>query len=92
MWHALLPGSRRLDVRASAPATPTKATIGILQAGARAVPSGCAPRGRKNAVRTLLARGMRLGAAAPISKLLHKVEADSVPLWQARYFDAMVLR
>jgi len=47
-------------------------------------------RGRKNGVRSLLARGMSLGSHAPSSKLLRKIEADSVPLFEARLFDAMM--
>jgi len=48
-------------------------------------------RGRKDGIRGLLARGMILGSHAPSSKLLHKVEADSVPLWESRFLDAMLL-
>mmetsp|Transcript_113112 Transcript_113112/g.320112 ORF Transcript_113112/g.320112 Transcript_113112/m.320112 type:complete len:415 (-) Transcript_113112:102-1346(-) len=47
-------------------------------------------RGRKDGIRSLLARGMTLGSHAPSSKLLRKVEADSVPLWEARFIDAML--
>merc|ERR550525_2245840 len=47
-------------------------------------------RGRKDGIRCLLARGMTLGTHAPNSKLLRKVEADSVPLWNARFLDAML--
>lgn len=46
--------------------------------------------GRKNTVRALLARGMKLGSHAPSSKLLRKIEADSIPLWEERYLDAMM--
>lgn len=48
-------------------------------------------QGRKDCIRCLLARGMVLGASAPQSKLLRKVEADSVPLWIARYLDSMMI-
>lgn len=45
--------------------------------------------GRKDGVRCLLARGMVLGTHAPASKLLRKVEADSLPLWEARCLEAV---
>merc|ERR1712032_863472 len=47
-------------------------------------------RGRKDGVRSLLARGMSLGSHAPSSKLLKKIEADSFPLLEARMLDAMM--
>jgi len=46
--------------------------------------------GRKNAIRSLLARGMTLGAHAPASKLLRKIEADSIPLWEEKCLEAMM--
>lgn len=46
--------------------------------------------GRKNGVRSLLARGMTLGAYAPSSKLLRKIEADSQPIWEERFLQAMM--
>lgn len=48
--------------------------------------------GRKDRIRCLLARGMRLGnkAHVPHSKLLRKLEADGDALWSARYLDAMM--
>merc|ERR1712039_842083 len=47
--------------------------------------------GKKNCVRCLLARGMRLGSSnnIPASKLLRKVEADAAPEWARRWLDAM---
>eukprot|EP00747_Dinoflagellata_sp_TGD_P038217 gnl/TRDRNA2_/TRDRNA2_139538_c0_seq1.p1 gnl/TRDRNA2_/TRDRNA2_139538_c0~~gnl/TRDRNA2_/TRDRNA2_139538_c0_seq1.p1 ORF type:complete len:491 (+),score=61.18 gnl/TRDRNA2_/TRDRNA2_139538_c0_seq1:91-1473(+) len=47
--------------------------------------------GRKHGIRSLLARGMKLGSHAPTSKLLKKVEEDSVPLWEDRYLNSMLL-
>jgi len=46
--------------------------------------------GRKNGIRSLLSRGMVLGRQAPLSKLLRKIQADSIPLWEARLLDAML--
>jgi len=45
--------------------------------------------GRKNGIRSLLARGMCLGGYTPSSKLLKKIEADSSPLWQSRFCEAL---
>jgi len=46
-------------------------------------------QGRKDCIRSLLARGMILGSHAPSSKLLKKVEADSLPLWETRFLSAL---
>eukprot|EP00930_Biecheleria_cincta_P001979 TRINITY_DN103057_c0_g1_i1.p1 TRINITY_DN103057_c0_g1~~TRINITY_DN103057_c0_g1_i1.p1 ORF type:complete len:403 (-),score=56.51 TRINITY_DN103057_c0_g1_i1:20-1228(-) len=48
--------------------------------------------GRKNCVRCLLSRGMRLGSSThvPQGKLLRKVEADAEPAWTERYLDCMM--
>eukprot|EP00927_Polykrikos_kofoidii_P072853 TRINITY_DN68934_c0_g1_i1.p1 TRINITY_DN68934_c0_g1~~TRINITY_DN68934_c0_g1_i1.p1 ORF type:complete len:481 (-),score=44.74 TRINITY_DN68934_c0_g1_i1:29-1471(-) len=49
--------------------------------------------GRKNCVRCLLARGMKLGDTncVPHGKLLRKVEADAEPAWARRWLDSMLL-
>merc|ERR1712187_819883 len=47
-------------------------------------------RGRKNGIRSLLARGMTLGQHAPASKVLRKIEDDSLPLFASRFFAAML--
>jgi len=49
-------------------------------------------QGRKDCIRCLLARGMTLGFHAHSSKLLKKVEADSLPLWKARFLSALVAK
>merc|ERR1712224_917132 len=46
--------------------------------------------GRKHTLRSLMARGMVLGHHASSSKLLKKIAADSTPLWEARFFDALL--
>merc|ERR1712228_784805 len=49
--------------------------------------------GRKDCLRCLLARGMRLGSRdnAPQSKLVQKIEADATPSWEKRFLDSMML-
>lgn len=49
--------------------------------------------GRKNSIRCLLARGMRLGSkdCTPSSKLLRKVEEDAAPQWTTRWLDSAML-
>mmetsp|Transcript_48557 Transcript_48557/g.97994 ORF Transcript_48557/g.97994 Transcript_48557/m.97994 type:complete len:432 (+) Transcript_48557:70-1365(+) len=88
----LVVGSMRL-VQAVLNTSPDLSLVGLDLFDRKYAKVNLQDLGRKNCVRCLLARGMRLGNSnfAPQGKLLRKVEADAAPAWAQRCLDSMML-
>jgi len=88
---ALVVGSMRL-LQAVLGSTPGLSLVGLDLFDRKYLKVNMQDLGRKNCVRSLLARGMQLGSSscAPQGKLLRKVEADAAPAWAQRCLDSMM--